>query len=233
MEIRNYILEHPRQTENQIAQAMSSKGICSRITTLKKIGELKERRIIEDVRSKPNSFSSLVVRDTNEYNFIYRELSKIEKLVDAVEKQSELIRKIPIRDLRAIELYSSYPREVQSKLIDEIVDCQRVLVRKFLHPYNDTISLILSTLLYLTRKKIPSEKDSQGLYKKIIQLMVRFYPLGSLLDDEVDLNSFIDDLNDSIPVSAEKYAKKIGVDLELRRDVAKYVNEFSKSLEQM
>ena len=102
------MLNNPRKTENDVVIAMGKNGVCSRITTLNEIHELKERQILEDIRAKPNNFSCLVARDENEYTRIYNELAKIKIVINGMD---DPIQKL---SLKRVELSANEPNTEQA-----------------------------------------------------------------------------------------------------------------------
>jgi DNA-binding Lrp family transcriptional regulator len=149
--IRDYILENPKKTQNQIVDEMGDKGVCSRITCLNKIAGLEERDIIEDIRAKPNNFSCLIIKDKNKFGLISEQLTKIEYIIKIM---SEPTRKMI--ELRA----SKNPLTIGYDF-------------NVLFPYIESISTLLRVALVRTNEKIQSKKDSQKLHTRIINLMMK------------------------------------------------------------
>jgi hypothetical protein len=154
-EIRNYILQNQKRsrlTENQVVLAMAEKGICSRMTCLKKIGELKQRDIIEDIKAKQNNFSCLVIKNENDFILISKQLTEIESLIKVM---SEPVRKL-------VELMA---RSNPSALLSNDVN--------FLYPYIETVLTMLEVLLLKTDQVIESKTDCQNLHIRIIDLITK------------------------------------------------------------
>jgi hypothetical protein len=153
-EIRDYILQNQktRLTENQVVLAMHDKGVCSRITCLKKIRRLKERGILEDIKEKQNNFSWLVIKDQNEFSLISKQLTEIESVIKVA---AEPVRKLfEASDLGNSIFYFSYNVN-------------------FLFPYLETVSTMLRVLLIRTDEMIQSKNDCQALHTRIINLMTQ------------------------------------------------------------
>ena len=161
--IRNWILENPKRTENQVALAMMKNGQCHRLTTLKKIGRLQERDIVEDIRAKPNNFSCLIVKDENEYTRIYQEITKIKIVIDAMDKPIEKLF------LQRAEwgTNSNTEEATRGALSLSILQYQIESV------YRQSYSLMLQCLWERTNSVIQSEKDKQTLHTMIVNLMMK------------------------------------------------------------
>lgn len=67
--VLNYIKHHPGRNENEIKIALAKDGICSELTTRRKIKRLLELERIED-RKIGNGFHRFYISDRNEYNRI-------------------------------------------------------------------------------------------------------------------------------------------------------------------
>jgi hypothetical protein len=73
---RNYIKNNPGTNENQVKIDLAKRGICSELTTRRKIKDLLELGIIED-RKERNGFHQLYLCDRSEYN-------RIDKILDSM-----------------------------------------------------------------------------------------------------------------------------------------------------
>jgi len=115
VEIIKFIKQNPGSTANQVVKYMDKNG-SSKIATLKKIDDLIEGKRIRDEQDKPNGFHKLFYDDNNDFDAINNQLTKIEKIVDVMDKplrkiqrlledqQKELLRltneKVPLKQRR-------------------------------------------------------------------------------------------------------------------------------------
>jgi hypothetical protein len=176
--ILNFIKNNPGQTENQIVKAMEVKGICSKMTTLKKIDELIVMKEIKDLSKKgENRFHKFILNDENEFNLIDDWLSKLECTGEiighTIEKARELERRYKdIQDLPA-----------------ELI----VLDSDLSYAYAGSIKQMVEILLIESNRRIQSWKDRQILYSRIIKLLMKMIPYVYLRG----INSFADRNPDS------------------------------------
>ena len=98
-----------------------------------------------------------MINEENEFNKIYDSLSEIESLVDRMY--------VPTRTMEN----AIHKREIVAdrgnymKFVDFNIN--------FMHNYYDCIITIVDKLVDITNNKIHSEKDSQILYRKIIDIL--------------------------------------------------------------
>lgn len=152
-QIRDHILQNreKRLTDNKVVLAMVKQGICSRMTCLKKIKGLEERGIIEDIRTKEDDFSWLVIKNQNEFGLISKQLTEIESVIKA---NAESVHKLIEASV------SNHPITLVSYSVN------------FLFPYLESVSTTLRMLLVGTDRMIHSKIDSQTLHTRIINLMI-------------------------------------------------------------
>ena len=149
--IRDYLLEYPEKNENQVLKEMMIRGICSRITTLKTIDNMLERGILEDIKVKKNSFSRLVVRNTNEFTNLSQRLQNIEKTMTKMDKRMRRFNQF---------LATKNPAPASYKA-------------SFVIPYVNTIYTMLCVLQARVKESISSKEDSITLNNRIIDLMMK------------------------------------------------------------
>jgi len=173
LEIVKFIEDHPGSTINQVAEEMSSKGICSRMTTLKKIQNLmlKERGMIDD-RQERNGFHRLYINDKNEYKRIDNELSELEDLIEKMHEPAIKITALdPPQEIREVPK-RWYVRELQDN---------------FVIKYHESTIEMLYVLLIEIGKKIKFEKDAWSLYTRVIRLITKLeYQLSQPLSEGSD-----------------------------------------------
>jgi hypothetical protein len=211
-EIRQWVLDNPKKTENKIALAMQDKGTCHRLTALKEIYELIERQVLEDIKTKPNNVSCIVARDKNEYTKIYNEITKIKKVIDAMDKPVEKLF------LQRVEWVTNLETE---EAIRGVHSLQNLLHMESI--YRQSYSLMLQFLWELTNSKIKSEKDKQALHILIVNLMMKinrqsWYPRK--LKEILKLYTFGPGIIES-PLS-----KKMGINKELMDKLITTKEEF-------
>jgi hypothetical protein len=160
--IRQWVLNNPKKKENDIVKAMRANGQCSRMTTLNEIGELIERQVLEDIRAKPNNFSCIVARDENEYTRIYEGITKIEAVIDAMDKPVEKLF------LQRVEWVTNLETEEATHGVHAL---QILLHMESM--YRQSYSLMLQFLWDRTNSEIKSEKDKQALHTLIVNLMMK------------------------------------------------------------
>ena len=209
LEIVNFIEKNPGKTINKVAQRMSEKGISSRMTTLKKIDDLKskERGIIED-RKEGNSFHRLHINDQNEFKRIDNELSEIEMNV------------LRMRDnfIKFQELY--HEKKHSPRQYDNL--------QVFLEVQVELMDLFLHTLLLQINNNVKFETDKQLLYAKIIKLMV-VNDRSQIFKDLHMTDELLRDMGEKMnsePFRA--YAKEIGMKLSVMENFISMADDFRK-----
>jgi hypothetical protein len=220
--IRNFIIKNDgKVTKNDVVRHMTEYS--SRAPTLDMIDEFESAGLIEVLRgNRRGQPHYLKINIKNEYNRISKELSKIEKIVDAMDEpverimslgQPDMIRKIPERwNIR--------------KLHDD-----------FLGEYYDSMDNILDVLLFYTTNKVHSEKEAWSLYTKIIKLkakvneqMTIFQANGIehlFLSSKVLLRSSLRKLKDFDQDDLD-YAKKKGININLLADLKEKIETYKK-----
>jgi hypothetical protein len=185
-EIREYIREHDGTTINRVADHMTRNGICSYVTTLNKVNNLIDKRIVED-RKEGNSFHRLYINDKNDFNIIDNQLNEIENALNLMDK--------PIRKIIS--------QRFGTRAQDETFE--------FREKYDSFFTGMLRILLEYTAYKIRSEKHSQMLYDRIVKLILKLDSQFRRSDRNAfvyhNFYGFEEDLND--------YLKKLGVDAKL------------------
>lgn len=158
LEILKYIEKNPGTTENKIAMYMDEKKMCSRMTTLKTIEDLKsnQRGLIVD-RQEGNSFHRLHINDKNEFNRIQKELLEIESIIDATHEYKYVVNEY-----------------IENAQFGNSRDAGNAgFLRSQMHIYEPPIKTMLQFLLTRTNNIIHSEKDKQALYAKFIKLITK------------------------------------------------------------
>jgi len=166
-QIWNYISKHPGQTENHVVKEMYDRKISSKITTLRKIRELKEMGEIHDLLNPGESgFHKLYVTKPSQFNRIDEIISEIEVVLDALKK----------------------PFEKFSKMHKDTKKDEREQDHIFLDLFDFLINHMFDMLLFYIHDNVASERDQQILNKKIIELKIH------LKDPDVHFESVIDSI---------------------------------------
>jgi len=209
--ILKFIKRHPDVTENQIVKAMHDNRMCSKITTLKKLRDLKDRDEIRDsLKEGESGFHKLRINYDNEFMAIDKGLSEIENIIYVMEENLSKITK------EWDKTDENFPMELSD------------LFRFYVYPYMELMETIIRLYTFKTYTKIHSAKDLQLLYGKIIKLMLLLAKQSPYFrDDVVSLDSSIRDLSDSIHnkhknnkikafdlESVETYAEQKGIQLD-------------------
>jgi hypothetical protein len=200
--IRDWILENPKMTENQVAMAMMKNGQCHRLTALKKIGWLQDRDIVEDIRAKPNNFSCLIVKDENEYTRIYQEIIKIKTVIDGMNEPIEKLF------LQRVELGTNPETEEAIRGNHSLQNLQIQIEFK----YRQSYSLMLQFLWDRTNSEIQSEKDKQILHTMIVNLMMK---MNKQFWGPRKFNEIFKFFTYDLEISKWSLSKKIGITKEV------------------
>jgi len=207
LEIIKFIEKNPGMTINQVSQAMSENGVSSRMTTVKKINDLKsdERRIIED-RQEANSFHRLYINDRSEFKLVYTELANIEMTILRMGDNS-----VKYEEMRQIER--------SNKRSDNVMF--------FLRISNNLIDIFLHYLLLRVNNNVTFETDKQILYTKIIKLMVAndLASTSNLQIADVLIEGLRKNMNSE---SFRNYAKSIGMKLGAMENFILMADNFNK-----
>ncbi len=157
--ILDYVRENsdiPKITKAQIMVYM--REVSRGMTTYKITIELIKEGKIKMVKPKDKPYSEidyLVINEENEFNKIYKFLSEIEKIIDGMDETLDKISK---------ETSIDNPNKEFMELAEDL--------RLHLSlSYREGIYIILQELIGITNNKIRSEKDSQIIYTKIVELL--------------------------------------------------------------
>jgi arginine repressor len=153
--ILQYIKEHNGTTENEIVKNLHKRKISSKLTTLRKIKELKMRGEIKDLLKEGESgFHKLYINENNEFNEISKKLAEVEALLNRLEKLQHLINQ----------------RGKQQRPLDSGAD---ETFMAFMDTNLYTLNFMLVAILGKIYKVIESEKDAKILYEKNFKLLQR------------------------------------------------------------
>jgi hypothetical protein len=176
--ILHYIKEHSGTTENEIVNALVKQKISSKLTTLKKIRELKEKNEITDsLKEGQSGFHHYFINENNEYYRIDKAITEVESILDSFES---IVGRLENNTLKISD-------PGKTPIID---------VDAFMVSYGEAIQYGLHSLLVHIYRRVHSQKDSQILYTRVMDLMIK---VGQLLshqrgDKMIDIESYIDNL---------------------------------------
>lgn len=221
VEIIKFIKQNPGCTTNQVVNHMGS----SKNTTLKKINDLIEGKRVRDEHDKPNGFHKLFYDDNNDFDLINNQLTKIEKIVDIMDKPLKKIQRL-LEDqqkelLRLTD--QKVPPEQRRKFVSEELYSLQI---DYQFTYMHMIDIMFHVLSLHIDERIHSDKDLQILYSKIIKLMRKVskqFPRNA----KVTLDGIINYLGEfTSKKDIRVYAQKHNIDINLINDVIDTVENF-------
>ena len=228
VEIIKFIKQNPGSTTNQVVKYMGRNG-SSKNSTLKKINDLIEGKRIRDEHVKLNRFHKLFYNDNNDFDLINNQLTKIEKIIDVMDK--------PLRKIQ--RLIEDQQRELL-RLTDEKVSLKQR--RKFISEelyglqidyqftYLHMIDIMFHVLSLRIDERIHTDMDLQILYTKMIRLMRKVskqFPRNAkfTLDGIISYLSEFTSKKD-IKVYAQKHNININLINEVIDTVENFKNEY-------
>jgi hypothetical protein len=218
--ILDYIWEKSLDKDPKITKSDIMKHLKdSRPMTTHKITiELIKEGKIKMVKPKDKPYSQidyLVINENNEFNWIYRELSEIDDILNQVSKSMDHVDSCIKNDPDGDKLNSN------THFNDFLGDCEKA------------VGDLLQVLLILTNKFIQSEKDSHLLNSTIVDLMLKSnlifsgqeemeYVYFDLNDDSHDLNLFHKEVN--------YLAKKHKLNFDFVTNLTELIEKFKKKI---
>jgi hypothetical protein len=156
-----YIQKNQGETINKIAKKMEEMEVMSRLTTIKKIDELKDRKILRDKKEK-HTYHSIYINEDAEFNKIFNTLSEIENFMDKFGEELHKIDKIhdTIRDMN-----------MKGPSYKELMELVRNLQHGFTLPYYNILRTVVRLLFARIVSRIDSEEDAQILHAKNMKLV--------------------------------------------------------------
>jgi hypothetical protein len=195
------------------------------MTTHQTSVELIKEGKIKMVKDKPYSQTDyLVINENNEFNKIYKMLIEIENLLNKMKQSLDKIRHSALQTtVNSVD--DEATANIETRAAIEINDY-------FVKPYTDTIDMMLKNILNRTLSANHSEKDVHILTSVYIRILNQLtYPSDNLVIIENRLRYNTNKMTK--PFRATKYirdyAKKNGIDLNVRDDVLKLVEKFRKN----
>jgi hypothetical protein len=224
VEIIKFIKENPGSTTNEVVKYMDKNG-SKKNTTLKKINHLIEGKRIRDEHDKPNGFHKLFYEDNNDFDLINTQLTKIEKIVDIMDKPLKKIQRL-LEDqqkelLRLTD--EKVPIEQRRKFLSEELYGLQI---DYQYTYLHMIDIMFHVLSLHIDERIHSDRDLQILYTKIIKLMRKVskqFPRNAkgTLDGIIN---FICEFTSKKDIRV--YAQKHNININLINDVIDTVENF-------
>jgi len=224
VDIIKFIKENPGSSTNQVVKYMDKNG-SSKITTIKKINDLIEGKRLRDEHDKPNGFHKLFYDDNNDYDLINEQLTKIEKIVDIMDKPLKKIQRL-VEDQKKELLRlttDKVPVEQRRKVVSEELYSLQI---DYQFTYLHMIDIMFHVLSIHIDERIHSDKDLQILYTKIIKLMRKVskqFPRNAkgTLDGIIN---FIGEVTSKKDIRL--YAQKHNINIDLINDVIDTVENF-------
>ena len=224
VEIIKFIKQNPGSTTNQVVKYMDKNG-SSKITTLKTINDLIEGKRVRDEHDKPNGFHKLFYDDNNDFDLINNQLTKIEKIVDIMDKPLKKIQRLledQQKELLRLTDQKVSPEQRRKFVSEELYSLQIDYQFTYLH----MIDIMFHVLSLHIDERINSDKDLQILYTKIIKLMRKVskqFPRNA----KVTLDGIINYLGEFISKKDIRvYAQKHNININLINDVIDTVENF-------
>ena len=224
VEIIKFIKQNPGSSTNQVVKFMDKNG-SSKITTIKKINDLIEGKRIRDEHDKPNGFHKLFYDDNNDYDLINNQLTKIEKIIDIMDKPLKKIQRL-VEDqqkelLRLTD--EKVPVEQKRKVVSEELYSLQI---DYQFTYLHMIDIMFHVISLHIDERIHSDKDLQILYTKIIKLMRKVskqFPRNA----KGTLDGIIDFIGEFISKKDIRlYAQKHNININLINNVIDTVENF-------
>src|ERR1044072_9135079 len=93
--IIEYIKNNAGSSEKQVFDAMYQNGVCSKMTTVRKIGQLRRMDEIRDsLKEGERGFHKIYINDKNQFNRISAMLSVMEQYVNRLDNSISNISKL-------------------------------------------------------------------------------------------------------------------------------------------
>ena len=224
VDIIKFIKEKPGSTTNQVVKYMNKNG-SSKITTLKKINHLIEGKRIRDEHDKPNGFHKLFYNDNNDFDLINKQLTKIEKIVDTMDKPLKKIQRLLVDQQKELLRLTDekVPIEQRRKFVSEELYGLQI---DYQYTYLHMIDIMFHVLSLHIDERIHSDRDLQILYTRIIKLMRKVskqFPRNA----KGTLDGIINFINEfTSKKDIRLYAQKHKININLINDVIDTVEDF-------
>jgi hypothetical protein len=225
---QNSLDNDPKITKSDIMKQMKdSRMMTTHKTTTELINEGKIKLV--KPKDKPDSkIDYLVINEENEFNKIYNSLAEIELLVNKMHDNVKNSRREFVEQKSSWEEFMANMVAIAgSPIYDKWPEIEK-LHSNFTMAYYDAINLILHRLLYTINNEIHSEKDSQILYTKILDLLNKLTLQFSDLNPANELNDILN--NRLRTVESSPYIQSLGINLNVVNDVIdvieRYKNQF-------
>jgi hypothetical protein len=148
-----FIKKNDGTTVNKLVEYMKDRKLCSKMTSLKIASHLERTGRIEDHKIG-NGFHQLHFNERNEFNLIARELRDIEFIVNRMEVIHQRVQQ--------------NSGKIHSKLLTI-----RGPFSELVFLYQESVHIMLRSLLVKTHDSVRPIKNSQTLYTKITELLLK------------------------------------------------------------
>ncbi len=169
--IIDYIKNNAGCSEKQVFDAMYQNGVCSKMTTVRKIGQLRRMDEIRDsLKEGERGFHKMYINDKNQFNRISAMLSIMEQYVEHLDNSISNISKLMDQYKGTKKDRSERPtlENLNAPLLsNDLADLKADLTW---HVSN--IKNMLEVLLIYS-SKTHDPNDTQLLYKRIVNLLLK------------------------------------------------------------
>ena len=230
IKILDYIFKNSLDKDPKITKSSIMKNLKDSrpMTTYQITIELLKEGKLKMVKPKDKPYSQtdyLIINEDNEFNKFYNYLVEINVLINKMNDNVKNSRREYIEEKSSHEEFIAHMVATPYTKLDKWPMIEE-LHSNFTLAYYEAINLILQSLLYTINNEIHSEKDSQILYTKILDL------LNKLTLQFSDLNP-IDKLNDILynklrKVKSSPYIESLGINLKTAYDTIDVIEKFKK-----
>jgi hypothetical protein len=180
--ILNYIIEkRGRATKNNVVHYMTEQGQLSRVPTLNKIDELKTsgKIIVRTGRgNRKGQAHFLAINNINTYNQINSWLTEINDILDEIETPLEYVY-----------YYICGPAPDDPHSRPDLDGTRSKFLVELHQACHGPIAMLLDFLFLLTNRVIESEKDSQLLNQRIVDLHLKSMKVFSFRNNLTDIDA--------------------------------------------
>ena len=226
--ILGYITEKKgNATKNNVVNHMNENGLLSRIPTLKKLKELESSGKITVQRGKNNRRGQahfLVINNQSAYNRIYSWLIQIDEILNEI--------RAPMQD---IQYYICGPAPDDPDFQYELNKQRSVYLENLRSTCLMPIERFLDFLFILSNRVIQSEKDSQLLNERIVDLYLKsmdvFLYTNTLDDMDSYLKNDISNLDSCLKdARINRYVRDGKISLDFGHNLRGKIEKFRKEI---
>ena len=164
---------------------MNERGLLSRVPTLNKLKELESSGKIIVQKGKNNRKGQahfLAINNKSAYNRIYNWLTEVENILNKIELEGPF---------EHIYYYICGPAPGDPNDLQELNRKRSQVLSNFLYACHRPIERLLDFLFILSNRVIQSEKDSQLLNEKIVDLYLKLMEVFNLKSTLKDIDFYL------------------------------------------